>query len=154
MSLGTGTKQMRKRRIIMAAVVWTATGMASANPYIEPDPKIQRGAAEQLAKKFGGLRGTITLNDVPVQRNAEVDPISTQAIANPAATVATRAMTPGEWLRAKRDDEARATNAISGPDMDAVFVPPSISLPNDAPMIPLAHQGGKIRIVYANNAPI
>ncbi|MEL6201540.1 MAG: hypothetical protein AAFR39_04190 [Pseudomonadota bacterium] len=145
---------MRKRRIILAATIWSVTGFAAANPYIEPDPKIQRGAAEQLAKDFGGLRGTITAEDIPAQEQEALDPIRTQAVLRPTSRSVLRAMTPGDWLRAKESRASKSTTDEMTEINSHVGVPLNVKLPKAAPFIPSAQESRTVRVVYAANAPL
>ena len=145
---------MRTRRIIMAAAMWAATGVASANPFIQPDPNIQRGAAEQLAKKFGGLRGAISTHQVPAQPQRTLDPVHTHTIQQAASHTISRAMTPGEWLRAKEQEAARIKFGDLRLKNIEPAMPLSIALPAEAPIVPPAYKNRKVRVVYANNAPI
>lgn len=145
---------MRKRRIIMAAALWAATGAAAANPFIQPDPKIQRGAAEQLAKKFGGLRGAINAAKVLAPSQPVLDPVYTNAIGQPSRDIVSRAMPPGEWLRAKEKEEARNAFGDLRLGRTKVAMPIPIALPPEAPVVPPIYHGRTVRIVYTNNAPI
>ncbi|MEO0543759.1 MAG: hypothetical protein AAFY99_08065 [Pseudomonadota bacterium] len=144
---------MRKRRILIATVLWAVTGMASANPYIERDPSIERGAAEQLAKEFGGLRGAITAADTSRLAPARIDPVVTQAVLRPSKAATSRAMTPGAWLRAKEREEMRSQPVSKKLNPQSVEIPAVVSLPETAPTIP-SYPGRTVRVVYLNNAPM
>lgn len=135
---------MRARRMtLIIAVLVAGAGSAAANPFIEADPNIQRGAALQLAAEFGDIRGTITSDEMVIRETIDVvDQVTTQGI--------NRAMTPGEWLKAKtRERKSIIEQVAAAPVVEALPV-----RTQQAPSVPLEDAHRPVRVIYTANAPL
>ncbi|MEL6921092.1 MAG: hypothetical protein AAFO77_08705 [Pseudomonadota bacterium] len=159
---------MRARRIsiitgMISAITGAATPTAIANPFIEADPMIERGAAAQLAQTFGELRGTISGDVAVVRKRPDIDAVTTQAIN-------TRALTPGQWLQAKRHADTDANEA--GPVLaivavDGVIKEPPVTFKRrrsggaagkksaaKPTAVPIELVTRPVRVIYTANAPL
>ncbi|MEN0001678.1 MAG: hypothetical protein AAF940_12420 [Pseudomonadota bacterium] len=133
---------MRIRRIIIfIATSLSYVTAAGANPFIEADPSVERGAAAQLAKEFGDLRGSITADEIPALPETETDPVSTQSVS--------RALTPVQWLSARSFIVQEETVSELTDRQDKAVT--AIDKPEAVPMDQIKRP---VRIVYINNAPL